>query len=88
MARNTLSDSERRLLSVVIERYDRTLLPDIEELGKKPPVAVVVDRILHYLSTEVAAKGFGPDYEPTIYGRAVEDLISKIVRLYKIRDVN
>jgi len=85
---NRFSESDRQLLKRVIEKRDPLLVGNVEALDARIVDDRVVEKVLDHLGSELATRGFDEHYEPTRYGRQLEDLINKFIRKYKMKDVN
>jgi hypothetical protein len=74
-----LSLNERTLLERVVRSREPTLVPLLERLGRLSLTDTEREDLRSALADELSERGLDKAEEPTSYGRALDDVIGKLM---------
>jgi hypothetical protein len=77
-----LNDDEKNLLMLCLKKHAPDLIVKFNQLDSGLLCSDDINEMREAVGSELANKGFKPDWEPNEYGLRLEDLISQLANLY------
>jgi hypothetical protein len=82
MKNRALRVEEKQLLIYCLQKFKPNLTEQINQLDTRLVSKETINEMRNALGSELAGKGFNPDWEPNEYGLKLEALIDKLADLY------
>lgn len=78
-SKRALDLNERQLLARVVGSREPALVAFVQKLGQEPLKEEEREELRSVLADELCDRGLDDDDEPTVYGKALDDIIGKLM---------